>query len=79
VGHAGALTGSLAAKRNMSAHTPITIEVLKRSFFNNIGIRSMAPTFTLHSVTPKHLLLATISDQVRLCAPCPPAELFLLH
>ena len=65
--HAGALTGAMAAERNATAHLPVTLEVLKQSFFGRVGVRAMAPTATRHSVTPKHILMATNHDQVRNC------------
>jgi ER membrane protein complex subunit 1, C-terminal len=58
------LTGALSASRNTSSHAPVTLEVLRQSFFSKTAVRAMAPTTTLHAVTPRHLLLAMSSDQV---------------
>lgn len=62
---AGAVTGAFSQERNTSSHVPMTVEVLNASFFSKTGLRKMVPTATLHSVTPKHLLMATTTDQVR--------------
>jgi hypothetical protein len=67
-GDADALTGVTAQPTTVPAHVPVTLEVLKQSYFNKIGVQSIVPTNTLHSVTPKHLLLSTASDQV--CMAC---------
>jgi hypothetical protein len=76
VSYSDALTGKMAQPSTVAAHVPVTLEVLKQSYFNKIGARSIVPTSTLHSVTPKHLLMSTVSDQVcsvgRLYAYCQP-------
>ena len=48
----------------MSSFTPVTLEVLKQSYYSKVAVRTMAVTKTAHGITPRHLLLATLNDQL---------------
>lgn len=56
--------GQNALSRNNTSYSPVMLEVLRQSFYMRTAVRQMLPTTTRFGITPRHLLLATETDQV---------------